>query len=324
MAKKPNQKARLFRLYEILRIETDENHPIKAKELLQFLRDEGFECERKTLYDDIDALKKCGIDVHSEGYKYYIAGRDLSLAQIRFLVDATASAAFLTKNQTTEICAAISMLAGSHRAELLSEKVITFDKKKHTNNEVLQTLENIFKAIENEKRITFKYFSLGINAEREYHKNGDTYTENPIGLVFNDGYYYLVCYSEKYDDFVQYRVDRICNLELSDMNNCCSIYADRFDKIKDSVTAFGMWNGKFEVVTLLLEKAYLPDIYDKFGCDIKVSRYDNEHYCITERVVLSDTFYGWVAGYGTHIKIAAPKYVKEAFVEKMQSTISQY
>lgn len=326
MAKSENQKIKLLRLYEILKTETDENHPLKASDLIGLLRDEGIECERKTLYSDIKLLQSYGIDIHTGGYKYYLAGRDLSVGQIRFLIDAAQSAAFLTKKQALEVSASLSMLAGSHKAELLKENVICFDKIKHRNDEALRTVELINRAIENDKKVAFRYFNLEIGGERKYRKNGGRYVCNPMGLIFNGGYYYLVCYSEKYDDLTTYRVDRISDLAEIDEWRIHSEKEKQFTNgdLKNKITAFGMWNCDIEKVMLVFDREYVEDIYDKFGCDVRVGVKDAEHYYITEYVSVSDVFLGWVASFGTHIRIASPESVKRKLVEKLQESLSLY
>lgn len=326
MAKSERQKIKLLRLYEYLRMESDENHPRTMGEIIKELDSQGIKCERKSVYSDIALLREYGYDIRREGYKYYLATRELNLGQIRFLIDATQSAAFLTKEQTQEICAALSMLAGTHRAELLREHVICFDKNKHLNGEVLRTVEVINRAIDNDKKISFKYFHIGLNGEREYGKSGERYKRSPVGLTFNDGYYYLVCHSEKYGGLNTFRVDRICDVVECDDCITHRPIDEKFTNgtLKDEMTAFGMWHNAVEQVTLIFERAYIEDIYDKFGYGVRIGAYDADHYYISERVNLSDLFYGWVASYGEHIRISSPAYVKERFVEKLKKGLEQY
>ncbi|MEI2998108.1 MAG: WYL domain-containing protein [Senegalimassilia faecalis] len=45
---------------------------------------------------------------------------------------------------------------------------------------------------------------------------GQTYTQTPVQLMYSDGFYYLVCFSDKYNDFANYRIDRMRNIGASD------------------------------------------------------------------------------------------------------------
>lgn len=326
MAKSEKQRIKLLRIYEYLKMESDESHPRSMSEIIGELDSQGIKCERKSVSSDIKLLREYGYDIRMVGYKYYLATRELNLGQIRFLIDAAQSAAFLTKEQTQEICAALSMLAGSHRAELLKESVICFDKIKHNNDEALRTVERINRAIDNDKKISFMYFDRLKGGERKYRKNGETYVSNPVGLVFNGGYYYLVCYSEKYDDLIIYRVDRIDDLAEIKESRVRSHKERQFTagELKNKITAFGMWDNVIEKVTLVFECEYIEDIYDKFGCDVNVRVHDDKHYSITEYVTVSDVFLGWCASYGGHIRIASPTIVKEKLVKKLKESLSVY
>ena len=326
MARSAKQKIKLLRIYEYLRMESDENHPRSMSEILKALKDQKIESERKSVSSDIKLLREYGYDIRMVGYKYYLATRELNLGQIRFLIDATQSAAFLTKAQTQDISAALAMLAGTHSAELLQEKVICFDKIKHRNDDALAIVEKINRAIENEKKITFRYFHIGPNGVKEFGKGGERYKRSPVGLIFNGGFYYLVCHTEKYNGLGTFRVDRMCDVE--ECNECITHLEvdEKFTNgtLKDEMTAFGMWHNETEKVMLVFERSYIEEVCDKFGYDEHVGVYDADHYYISVRVNLSDLFYGWVASYGTHMRIAGPSHVKEAFMDRLNKALSQY
>ena len=49
-------KLKLVKIWEILSQETDEGHPMGTTAILEKLRELGIECDRRTLYADIEAL----------------------------------------------------------------------------------------------------------------------------------------------------------------------------------------------------------------------------------------------------------------------------
>ena len=49
-------KLKLLYLLEILRRETDEEHPMPASLLIQKLEERGISCERKSIYRDMETL----------------------------------------------------------------------------------------------------------------------------------------------------------------------------------------------------------------------------------------------------------------------------
>ena len=72
MAKSRNQKGKLLYLAEIFHRETDEAHGLTLAELTERLAAYGVQAERKTLYADMEELRRCGLDIDSwkEGREY--------------------------------------------------------------------------------------------------------------------------------------------------------------------------------------------------------------------------------------------------------------
>ena len=327
MAKSENQRIKLLRLYEYLKTHSDEKNPVSVNEIIEALEIQGIKCERRTIYHDIKLLKEFGYDIQTKGYKHYLADNELNLGQIRFLIDVAQSAYFLPVKQTEDICGSLERLAGSHHSELVHEQVICFDRVKRTNEEVLDTVEKINRAIENDFKVSFRYFHIVFGGKREYGKNGEYYVQNPIGLVFHDGRYYFIAYNDKHDGITTFRIDRMSDVKIE--TKMPKIHSDKeaqffCSDLKDRMSAFGMWNDAVERVTFLVEKKYAEDIYEKFGDKISTYSYDQEHFTFTEKVNLSDSFFGWCASYGTHIKIISPQSTVDKFIEKMNEALSIY
>lgn len=84
MAKSNNQKAKILFLERMLR-ETGENHTVSMQEILDCLSAHGIMAERKSVYDDMDALRSFGMDVRFRRGRpggYYLAGQSESAAEL--------------------------------------------------------------------------------------------------------------------------------------------------------------------------------------------------------------------------------------------------
>ena len=123
MAKDNCQKIKLLKLMEILRQETDEQHPLRATEICNRLVSLGITCDRRTLTKDIALLNEQGFEVmttmisHEKGY--YIEDRSFSVPELKILIDAVQAASFVTEKKTAELIEKIASLGGSHCAEIL-------------------------------------------------------------------------------------------------------------------------------------------------------------------------------------------------------------
>ena len=76
MAKSHNQKAKILILEQIL-CGTGENCVVTMQEILEKLAEYGIRAERKSIYDDIEALRDFGMDIRFKRGKpggYYLAG----------------------------------------------------------------------------------------------------------------------------------------------------------------------------------------------------------------------------------------------------------
>ena len=58
-----DKKLRPMKIWEILRRETDEDHPMGTETLRERLKESGYPCTRKTLYGDIALLNDNGYEV---------------------------------------------------------------------------------------------------------------------------------------------------------------------------------------------------------------------------------------------------------------------
>ncbi len=333
MAKSENQKIKLLKIYDILRTESDKDHQIDTNTLLERLREIGIRCERKALKSDIDLLKAYGYKVRatrSRQNTYYLETRDLSLPAIRFLLDATQSAAFLSKTQTTQIVSDIAMLAGTNKAEVLHANVLCFDKIKHSNDEVLQIIVQLDRAIEHRQKVSFEYHLLGVNGKsKPKTENGQIkkYNVEPLAMAYHGGYYYLIAFYEKYRDVASYRIDRMREVKVEKESFPPNRYEAQFKngELKNSMNAFGMWVGKTERVTMRLLNEHAGDIFDKFGEATKLyPDGDGKFFVMVEVNPQDPVFLGWCMSYGDELEILSPRGLQETLLERAEQIRAMY
>ena len=103
MAKENSQKIKLLKLMELLRQETDEQHPMAATVVCQKLNDMEVACDRRTLTRDIQALNEYGYEVMTtmlSHEKAYYVDRSFSVPELKILIDAVHEAGFVTEKKT--------------------------------------------------------------------------------------------------------------------------------------------------------------------------------------------------------------------------------
>ena len=63
MARREDQKGRVLALYHLLYQYTDDNHKLTMPKLLELLEHEGYPCDRRSVYSDLDALRHAGMEI---------------------------------------------------------------------------------------------------------------------------------------------------------------------------------------------------------------------------------------------------------------------
>ncbi len=324
------QKVKLLKLYELLKQETDEDHPISRVELCRRLNEMGVSSNVRTLSKDIEKLRSSGYEVMSFMRKwekfYFLPEHDFSVPELKILIDAVQAASFISDKKTEELVGKIAMIGGSHRAELLQDNMVRFNTRKHSNETVFYTVDSIEDAIARRKKIAFNYFHLNEKAERVYvtTSSGERkrYYVEPVALIFNEDNYYLMAYSKKHPkSTANYRIDRMDHVEVVEESVMSEEGLSKIEGVAAfTEEAFKMFSGEKEEVTLLFNKALIEPVLDKFGEDTTMEAVDEENCVATVQVRVSKTFFGWLAQFGNEMKVLEPKSVRkkyEAHVRKI-------
>ena len=328
MAADNRQKIKLMKLYEFLRKETDEQHPISRIRLCRQMNEMGISSNVRTLSLDIKVLNDNGYQVLSymkdKERFFYVAERELNVPELRILLDALQAASFITERKTAELVEKVAALGGSHRAELLKKNLVCFNTRKHSNEAIFYTVDGIEDAIFRKKKITFNYFHLNENVERSYvlTENGERkrYCAEPVALIYNEDNYYLMACTERHPDTAGiYRIDRIDHLEIleeSELSNAALEMTARVTEFTEQ--AIKMYGGEPEEVVLRFDRSLVEPVFDRFGENTPMRRFDEDTCTAAVRVRISPTFFGWLAQFGGSMRVLSPENVRESFREHIR------
>ena len=304
------QKIKLLKLYEILRQHTDEDRPLSTNQLCSMLEAEGITCDRRTLAEDIDILNANGFEVLRRRTRYamlfYIVDRRFDLAEVKILIDAIQATSFITPQKTKELTDKVASLAGSHKATVLKNNLVTFNTRKHTNESIYYIIDALENTLQQKCKASFRYFDLNEYNERVYRKEGDRYIVNPVGLVYHEDNYYLVTYHETHEATVNYRVDRMADVQIEE-----TPVAEQAIALSDELgfyteRVFKMFNGPQATVELQFDRKLIDAVHDKFGESIEIIACKRKLCKATVEVLVSPVFYGWCFQFGKSMKILSP------------------
>lgn len=309
MTQDTGRKLRLLKIVEMLRRDSDEQNPLITQTICNRLAEMGISCERRTLTKDVRLLNKSGYEILScmmgHNKAYFVADRSFSVPELKILIDAVQAASFITDKKSAELIDKLSALGGSYRAEILKSNMVCFNTRKHSNEAIFYNVGYLEEALLHKCKASFFYFDLNENGERVYRKEKQRYVVEPMALVYNDDNYYLMCYSDKYDNICNYRVDRMeaVKEEEEPVNEKAIIGEAGVAEYTEQV--FNMYGGEQQEVTLEFDASLIGAVYDKFGEDTKITR-DDDVCTATVKVQVSPTFRGWVYQFDGRMKVITP------------------
>lgn len=195
---------------------------------------------------------------------------------------------------------------------------------KTMNESIYYIVDEIHKAIANNRKISFNYMKW--NADKEMVPRKDKrYEASPWALSWDDENYYLIAYDEEKDIIKHYRVDKMRDIEISEEKRRGRDIFREFDPAKYSRMNFGMFGGTPVRVKLQFKEELVGVMLDRFGKDIPINRLKQSGWLESSvEVALSDQFYGWLFALGTGVKIAGPKSVVSGFEKELEEIKKMY
>lgn len=325
MVKGANQKLKLPLLARLLLCESDEDHPMQIGDLVEALKPYGIKAERKSLYDDMAALRALGLDVQCRKGKrpgWFVGKRFFELAELKLLVDAVQSYKFISPRKSEALLHKLEMLAGRHQARQLWRQVYVADRVKTMDESMFHTIDKLHTAIAGKHTVTFRYFDYGVEKEKIFRREGRRYQVSPYGLLLDNGNYYLAGFDHQYGEPRHYRVDKMSELGVANLpwEGAC---AD-FNLTSYAQKHLGMFSGREGQITLRCGNHLAGVILDRFGRDVTLIPDGEGRFSATVPVVVSSEFLGWLFGLGTEVELVGPGWAVEAFYGQLAAVAEPY
>ena len=328
MEKTYNQKLKLLYLVKILEQYTDENNSLTIKKLINLLQDKEVSVERKTLYKDIELLQNYGYDivVTKEGKEnsYFLATRNFELAEVKMLIDVIQASKFLTAKKSHHLIAKLKTLVSRNEANKIQRQIYSYEANKYINETIYVNVDAIHNAIANNKVITYNYWQWDSNKEMKNRHNNKLYKVSPFALVWNDENYYLVAYDSNSNKIKNYRVDKMSNVQITniDRNGHNRFKEENISSYSKKI--FSMYGGKLEKITLQFTEKMIGVIVDRFGTEVKIHKLADNNYEANVEVMCSNHFLGWILSLGGGVKITNPENVKEQMRNLLEESLKIY
>ena len=325
MSRGTNQKFKFTYLMKIMLAKTDDEHALTMPQIMEELEKYDVTAERKSIYADFqDMTDKFGIEIIKEQIGretyYHVGSREFELAEVKLLIDAIQSSKFITQTKSLELITKIKSFVSEHQAKQLQRQVYINDRVKTMNESVYYNVDDIHTAINQNKKIRFKYYKWHINKKLVPRHNGDWFVVSPWALTWDDENYYMVAFDNLDHKIKHYRVDKMMRISIEEEKRDGKEAFKNFDMAEYSKATFGMYQGQKTKVKIRFANYMCGVFIDRFGKDISFRPIDDEHSELHVDVNISPQFFGWIFSLGKDVKVVGP----EEVVEELRSKTEEF
>ena len=244
------------------------------------------------------------------------------MAEVKLLIDAIQSSKFITQSKSRELIGKIKSFVSEHQAKQLQRQVYINDRVKTMNESVYYNVDDIHTAINENKKIKFKYYKWDINKKLVPRHNGDWFVVSPWALTWDDENYYMVAFDDLDQQIKHYRVDKMMRLSVEVEKRAGKDAFKNFDMAEYSKSTFGMYQGKKTRVKIEFANYMCGVFIYRFGKDITFRPIDDEHSELHVDVNVSRQFFGWIFSLGKDVKVTGPSEVVEEMKEAAKEFLS--
>jgi len=328
MPRGSNQKFKFTYLMKIMTEKTDDEHSLTMPQILEELEKYEVSAERKSIYEDFKDMSKLGIDVIKEqrGREtfYHIAGREFELAEVKLLIDAVQSAKFITQKKSKSLISKVKNFVSEHQAKQLQRQIVINDRVKTMNESVYYNVDDIHTAINQNRKIKFKYYKWDIDKKLVERHGGSYFIVSPWALLWDDENYYMIAFDDWDNKIKHYRVDKMMYIEVGNDERAGKEEFKNFDMAKYSKATFGMYHGEKTKVCIKFANHMCGVFIDRFGKDTLFRKIDENHSELIVDINVSPQFFGWIFSLGNDVEIVSPREVVNELREYTKKFIMKY
>lgn len=320
------KKLALIRIWQILKENSDYDHPMTQEDIAAKLESEyGIVIERKAISRNISLLKEAGIDIESRKAGSYIDCRDFEDSELHMLIDGVLSSKHITAKHSKDLIERICGLSNRYFRSSVKHIHSVNDWSKTDNQALFYNIEMIDAAIEAGKQIHYDYNKYGI--DKKLHKSSQQYV-SPYLMILHNQRYYLMAYSEYWGNMVFHRLDHITNMTITEKTATPVRKVPGYEhgiSYRDlSSTMPYMYTDKPETVDLTADESIIDQIIDWFGSDARILK-SAERGKVEVRIKASpNAMEHWAMQYMNYVEIKSPESLRIRIREALEKGMDKY
>lgn len=319
---------RLLLLQRILFEETDEDHQLSILELIDKIRFHlpDMKLDPRTIRSDLETLERNGVDIIRNKGKfgkilYSYQSRLFETYQLRLLVDAILSGKFMDEVEKKSMIQRLKTLTSKPIAKTLPEPIPTIGQIGTVDYQRVQfAIDCIHRAISKKRILRYQYGRYNMDKEFVYSREGAIYEVEPYALIWKNDYYYLIARYLETDELRHYRLDRMMNVEMTDIQ----FRRETFDLNSYVDKSFHMFAGEEIRIKIEFDESLINVVLDRFGLDADIKKVNDELFVYKGKAKLSDGLINWILTWGNKAKVLEPDYLIDEIKGKIQGMQEMY
>ena len=314
-----NKKMLNMLILEILRVYSDENHPLTQQDIIRLLdKNYGIECDRRSVKSNVLSLKEMGYDISMEkGYR--LLSREFDDAELRILIDSVLFSKSISTRQAKDLIGKIRKLASNYFNAKVSHVSNLPELNRTTNKQAIYALDAINDSISEKRKISFIY--------KLHPRKEDPYIVNPYQIVANNGMFYLICNVDKYKDVTHFRIDKMTDVHMLEEKIKPSKevpeLASGLNLPRHMAEHIYMFNGPSEDFKIKTTPDMMSQLIDWFGNDFRVLS-EKEGEIIVRVSCNKKAMRYWALQYGRYVEVVSPKETREQLREDALKMLEKY
>lgn len=320
------KKLALIRIWQILKENSDYDHPMTQEDIATKLENEyGIVIERKAISRNISLLKESGVEIESRRAGSYLDRRDFEDSELHMLIDGVLSSKHITARHSKDLIDRICSLSNKYFRSSVKHIHSVNDWSKTDNQALFYNIELIDAAIEEGKQIHYDYNKYGI--DKKLRKTSQQYV-SPYLMILHNQRYYLMAYSEYWHNMVFHRLDRITNMTIIDrkatpIKNVPG-YENGINYKELSSTMPYMYSDQPEHIDFISDEGIIDQIVDWFGNDVRIMKSNDEGKVRVSVKASPTAMEFWAMQYINHVEILSPEPLRIRMREVLNNGLKKY
>ena len=321
------QAKKLYIMYilEILKKYSDDRHRLRQQDIIDIMKkDYDVSCERKAVARTISDLPELGYDIETDG-GYYLAERDFEDSELRLLIDSVLASKYIPARQAKDLVDRLAAQSNIYFKKQVRH-VSNIEKMEHTAGQLFYTIEVLSQAIEDNRKV--KLFYNRYDETKTLKKTGrEKHLVNPYQIVVANGRYYLIGNIDKYDNSTHFRVEKISDVEITDMAvkpvREVEEFKNGLNLPKHMAEHVYMFSGKSQLVRLRVSESGINDVIDWLGSDIQITR-ESKDTLLVDVTANPQAMKYWAVQFGEKVEILLPETLREEVRELVAKIYNKY